>query len=700
MKLSFRKPKLLPLLITLVAVVTCASLGVWQLQRMDWKQGLKDRIAERVGSEAISVPSVIDTPVDWEYQPVTVTGVFDHSKESYLAAQSTNSNAGFQVVTPLTRADGSTILINRGWIPYEMRDPKNRPEGQVEGEVTITGLGRLPWLQTGVAGMLIYDADPVTKIFFEADLETMAAMHDVTVLPIFIDAAADQTPGDWPKGGQTVLKLVDNHETYAYTWFIFGTIAFIVFMLAHRVKPMTYISTRGTAEPLGFEDVVLAGLARDGGLYIPQNWPQIAPGELPRLSKLSYSDLAVEIMYPFVEGAFTKEEFSDLVHQSYATFDTDEVTPLRELGKDEYLLELYHGPTFAFKDVALQLLGRLFEAILARREGDTTIVGATSGDTGSAAIAACQGRKGIQIFMLHPNGRVSDVQRRQMTTVAANNVFNIAVDGTFDDCQALVKALFNDHAFRDANNLGAVNSINWARVMAQIVYYFHAALKLGAADGVRPVFSVPTGNFGDVYAGYVAMQMGLPVDKLVVATNDNDILFRALSAGDYSRREVHATISPAMDIQVSSNFERLLFDMFDRNGPALAEVMDRFADTGDLQITEDKLAKVRDILLPHKVGEAEVLATIKEVHDRTGVEIDPHTAVGMTAGLRVERAEGVPLVVLSTAHPAKFPDAMEQALGHGPQTPESLKAVMNGEERFDTLADDVDALKAYVTGGQ
>jgi len=540
----------------------------------------------------------------------------------------------------------------------------------------------------------------VTKIFFEADLETMAAMHDVTVLPIFIDAAADQTPGDWPKGGQTVLKLVDNHETYAYTWFIFGTIAFIVFMLAHRAKPMTYISTRGTAEPLGFEDVVLAGLARDGGLYIPQNWPQIAPGDLPRLSKLSYSDLAVEIMYPFVEGAFTKEEFSDLVHQSYATFDTDEVTPLRELGKDEYLLELYHGPTFAFKDVALQLLGRLFEAILARREGDTTIVGATSGDTGSAAIAACQGRKGIQIFMLHPNGRVSDVQRRQMTTVAANNVFNIAVDGTFDDCQALVKALFNDHAFRDANNLGAVNSINWARVMAQIVYYFHAALKLGAADDVRPVFSVPTGNFGDVYAGYVAMQMGLPVDKLVVATNDNDILFRALSAGDYSRREVHATISPAMDIQVSSNFERLLFDMFDRNGPALAEVMDRFADTGDLQITEDKLAKVRDILLPHKVGEAEVLATIKEVHDRTGVEIDPHTAVGMTAGLRVERAEGVPLVVLSTAHPAKFPDAMEQALGHGPQTPERLKAVMNGEERFDTLADDVDALKAYVTDGQ
>jgi threonine synthase len=698
MKLSFHKPKLLPLAITMVAVLLCTGLGFWQLHRMDWKQDLKDRIAARTMADVVELPASIDTLDAWDYRAVSVTGTFDHNMETYLTAQSTRGNGGYQVITPLVRADGSVVMVNRGWVPYDLRQPETRLEGQISGEVTITGLARLPWLKTGVAGMLVFDADLTEKIFFEGDLASMAALHDLQPLPLFVDAVPGQTVGDWPKGGQTVLAMVDNHLTYALTWFIFATIALVIFGLSHRIKPMKYISTRGRAEALNFEDVVLAGLARDGGLYVPQSWPQVATGDLPRLAKMSYSDLAVEIMYPYVEGSFTRQEFAELVHQSYATFDDEDVTPLRKLGEDEYLLELYHGPTFAFKDVALQLLGRLFESILARHKGEITIVGATSGDTGSAAIAACQGRDGIQIYMLHPDGRVSDVQRRQMTTVAANNVFNIAVDGTFDDCQALVKALFNDHEFRDKNNLGAVNSINWARVMAQIVYYFHAALKLGAADGVRPVFAVPTGNFGDVYAGYVAMKMGLPIDRLVVATNDNDILFRALSKGDYSRGEVHATISPAMDIQVSSNFERLLFDLFDRNGTALAQEMDGFAETGDLQISEDRLSSIRDKLVPHKVGEAEVLSTIRSVFERTGIEIDPHTAVGMTAGHRVERADGVPLVVLSTAHPAKFPDAMQQALGHPPQTPESLRSVMDGEERFATLEDDVDALKTYVQG--
>ena len=698
MKLSLRRPKLLPLIITIFAVLLCTGLGFWQLHRMDWKQDLKDRISARAMAEAVELPTAIEVPDEWDYRVVSVTGIFDHSLETYLTAQSTNGNGGYQVVTPMTRPDGSVIMVNRGWVPYALRKPETRLEGQIAGEVTITGLARLPWLKTGVAGMLVFDADLTEKIFFEGDLDAMASLHGLQPIPLFVDAAPGQTIGDWPKGGQTVIQMVDNHQTYAFTWFIFATIALVIFLLSHRIIPMKYVSTRGRAEALNFEEVVLAGLARDGGLYIPETWPQIAAGDLPRLATMSYSDLAVEIMYPYVEGSFAREEFAELVHQSYATFDSDDVTPLRKLADHEYLLELYHGPTFAFKDVALQLLGRLFEAILARREDEITIVGATSGDTGSAAIAACQGRDGIQIYMLHPEGRVSDVQRRQMTTVASNNVFNIAVDGTFDDCQALVKALFNDHEFRDRQNLGAVNSINWARVMAQIVYYFYAALKLGGADGVRPVFAVPTGNFGDVYAGYVAMQMGLPIESLVVATNENDILFRALNDGDYSRREVQATISPAMDIQVSSNFERLLFDLFDRNGPALGQAMDAFNETGDLQISEGQLARIREKLLPYKVGEAEVLATIRSVFERTGNEIDPHTAVGMTAGLRVDRAEGVPLVVLSTAHPAKFPDAMEQALGHEPQTPERLRAVMDGHERFATLPDDVNVLKAYVQG--
>jgi threonine synthase len=702
MTFSMTKPKPFPLIITMVAVVLCAFLGIWQLQRMAWKAELKERIVERIDSAPITLPPSPTTLENWDYQPVTVTGTFDHSSEVYQVAQSTRGNFGYQVITPLARADGSVVLVNRGWVPFENRQPETRIEGQVEGEVTITGIARLPWRQTGIAKMVAVEADKEQKIFFEGNIEGMAALHGLKVEPLFVNAGPALNPGALPKGGQTVLVLRDNHLMYAFSWFIFGFIALAIFVLFHRVKTtegkefMRYVSTRGRAPVLGFEDVVLAGLARDGGLYVPQTWPQIDPADFERLSTLSYSDLAVEIMYPFVEEAFSRDEFSVLVHESYETFNVEAVTPLRKLGDGEYLLELYHGPTFAFKDVALQLLGRLFEVILARRSEDLTIVGATSGDTGSAAIAACQGREGIQIFMLHPDGRVSDVQRRQMTTVQANNVSNVAIDGTFDDCQALVKALFNDHEFRDAHNLGAVNSVNWARVMAQVVYYFHAALSLGAADGVRPVFAVPTGNFGDVYAGYVATKMGLPVERLVVATNDNDILYRALHDGDYSRRDVRATISPAMDIQVSSNFERLLFDLFERDGSHVSALMDAFGDTGELAIPEANLAKVADLLDPHRIGEDEALATIKEVFERTGVEIDPHTAVGMTAGLRVERSAGTPLVVLSTAHPAKFPDAMEQALGHGPDTPEKLKAVMTGKEKFVHLKDDVDALKAYV----
>ncbi len=461
---------------------------------------------------------------------------------------------------------------------------------------------------------------------------------------------------------------------------------------------MRYISTRGVAPSLEFADTILTGLARDGGLYVPESWPIIAANRLGQLAGLSYPELATEIMQPFVGDALPEPEFAALVQESYACFDIPDVVPLRQLTDGEYLLELFHGPTLAFKDIALQLLGRLFEALLTARGETMTIVGATSGDTGSAAIAATQGRENMQIFMLHPAGKVSDVQRRQMTTIDADNVFNIAVDGTFDDCQALVKAMFNDHAFRDRHHLGAVNSINWARVMAQTVYYFHAALKLGAVDGVRVRFSVPTGNFGDIFAGYVAKNMGLPMERLIVATNENDILYRALTQGDYSRQDVVETMSPAMDIQVSSNFERLLFDLFDRDGKALAAAMAGFGETGRLTLSHNQMQPLRAIFSTHRVNEEEVLATIAEIFDASGIEIDPHTAVGVAAG-RATRGDSVsPLVTLSTAHPAKFPIAMARALGREPEMPERLQAVMEGEETYISLPNDLAAVQDYIAG--
>lgn len=467
---------------------------------------------------------------------------------------------------------------------------------------------------------------------------------------------------------------------------------------------MNYISTRhGSAQvagaspaSLGFEDVMLAGLARDGGLYLPAEWPQFSRAEIAALKGKPYGEVAFHVMRPFVGNAFDEATFRRLIGEAYSTFDAVDVAPVKPLGDSGlHLLELFHGPTLAFKDVALQLLGRMLDHTLGQRGEHATIVGATSGDTGSAAIEAVRDRRTIDIFMLHPRGRVSEVQRRQMTTVLAPNVHNIAIQGTFDDCQDLAKACFNDLAFRDRHALTAVNSINFARVMAQIVYYFWAALKLGAPE--RPVaFTVPSGNFGNVYAGYAARQMGLPVSHFVIATNTNDILARFFESGRMTMSEVVSTYSPSMDIQISSNFERLLFDLYDRDGKALADAMAAFRSSGTLAVGANALGGVREVFDAGRLDDAGTLAAIADCHRRFGETLDPHTAIGYAVAQQHRRDPAVPMVVLATAHPAKFPDAVQKATGERPQLPARLADLLDRTERLDGLPNDVVALKELI----
>jgi threonine synthase len=463
---------------------------------------------------------------------------------------------------------------------------------------------------------------------------------------------------------------------------------------------LRYISTRcgsqGSPAPLTFEEVMLAGLARDGGLYLPESWPLLSKAEIADLRDQPYVEVAFRIMRPFVGDAFDEVTFRRLIGEAYASFETTEVAPVRPLGDGGlHLLELFHGPTLAFKDVALQLLGRMLDHALVQRGQHATIVGATSGDTGSAAIEAVRDRKTIDIFMLHPRGRVSEVQRRQMTTVLAPNVHNIAVQGTFDDCQDLAKACFNDLAFRDRHALTAVNSINFARVMAQIVYYFWAALKLGAPD--RPVaFTVPTGNFGNVYAGYAARQMGLPISHFVIAANSNDILARFFEQGAMTMTGVVPTLSPSMDIQVSSNFERLLFDLYGRDGKALADAMTAFRSTNTLKIGANAWGGVRELFDAGRVDDEGTIAAIADCRRRFGETIDPHTAVGYAVAQGHRRDPSVPMVVLATAHPAKFPDAVEKATGERPALPPRLADLLERTERMDGLPNDAEALKAMI----
>lgn len=458
---------------------------------------------------------------------------------------------------------------------------------------------------------------------------------------------------------------------------------------------MDYISTRGTAPVLSFADVTLAGLASDGGLYVPRDVPRFSEAEIASFASLSYPQLALRVLTPFIGDDIPAPVLEKLLTEAYANFRHPEIAPLKKLGENEYLLELFHGPTLAFKDFALQFLGRLMEYLLNLRGESATVIGATSGDTGSAAIAGFAGRGNMRIFILHPQGRVSDVQRRQMTTVADSNVYNLAVRGTFDDCQDIVKALFADHAFRASARLVAVNSINWARILAQVVYYFYAALKLGAPKKAVS-FSVPTGNFGDIYAGHIARRMGLNVGQLIIATNRNDILTRCLKQGEYRMEGVHPSLSPSMDIQVSSNFERLLFELHDCDGARMAQMMQDFRRSGTLALSPDALTKLRAQFSAGAADDERTKQTIAEIHRSTGEIIDPHTAVGVAAGRDCWQNHAHPLVTLATAHPAKFPDAVIAACGVHPQLPPHLSDLMQRHERFDVIENSDAAVRDYI----
>ena len=448
---------------------------------------------------------------------------------------------------------------------------------------------------------------------------------------------------------------------------------------------MKYISTRGQAPRLSFEDALLAGLASDGGLYVPESWPRLSDATLRSFVGADYATVAKAVLYPFMADDVSAERLSDIVDEAYACFNNPEIAPLVALEEGHYLLELFHGPTLAFKDVAMQLLARLMDDALTRRGQRATIIGATSGDTGGAAIEAFKGREAVDIFILYPDGRVSDVQRKQMTTLKDANVHTLAVDGTFDDCQALVKAMFNDESFRQDMSLAGVNSINWARVMAQTVYYFTAAAKLGAPD--QPVaFSVPTGNFGDVFAGYVAAQMGLPVAHLMVATNVNDILARTMDSGVYQTGDVVATSSPSMDIQVSSNFERLLFELTGRDASRVRGYMDALTQSGRFEMASDELTLMRALFGAIRIDQQQTLDVMRQVKAEHHMQIDPHSAIGVGAARQAVLADGVPIVSLATAHPAKFPKAVVQAYDEQPDTPQRVVEMLTLEENFIPVA--------------
>jgi threonine synthase len=456
-----------------------------------------------------------------------------------------------------------------------------------------------------------------------------------------------------------------------------------------------YVSTRGGAKPLAFDDVLLAGLAPDGGLYVPREWPRLTAAQIADLAGRSYAEIAFRVLKPFVGGAIRSDDLEALVSDAYRDFGHAAVAPLKQLGPDLFLLELFHGPTLAFKDYALQVVGRLFDHVLKKKGARVTIVGATSGDTGSAAIEACRDRAAIDIFIMHPKGRTSEVQRRQMTTVLAPNVHNIALEGNFDDCQDLVKAMFADTGFRDRWRLSAVNSINWARIAVQIAYYVAAAVALGAPRR-RVAFTVPTGNFGNIYAAHAARRMGLPVDRLVVASNRNDIVWRTIARGDMSLADVEPSLSPSMDIQVSSNFERLLFELWGRDGAATERLMRRFRAERRAEISTARLARLRSGFAAGRCSDEETLATIGDIWRRTGEILDPHSAVAVHVAARASHARGTPMVALACAHPAKFPDAVEKATGVRPPLPPRLADLHTRKERVSVLANDLATVEAFV----
>ncbi|QFU75515.1 threonine synthase [Halioglobus maricola] len=459
---------------------------------------------------------------------------------------------------------------------------------------------------------------------------------------------------------------------------------------------MKYISTRGQAPALNFEDVLLTGLAADGGLYIPETLPTFSAEEIAAMAELDYPQLAQKIIAPFVGDCIPEADLQEILQDTYADFRHDAVAPMVQIDSNQWVLELFHGPTLAFKDFALQLLGRLLDYVLERKHQKVVIMGATSGDTGSAAIEGCKRCNNIDIFILHPHGRVSDVQRKQMTTVAGDNIHNLAVQGNFDDCQAMVKASFNDRSFLpEDRSLVAVNSINWARIMAQIVYYFYSAVALGA-PARKVAFSVPTGNFGDIFAGYLAHKMGLPVERLIIATNRNDVLHRVMTSGSYGRQPLEHSLSPSMDITVSSNFERLLFDLYQRDGAAIAGLMSDF-DNGDVHFNDEAMAAARELFSSQRVSDEETCAQMAATWDSCEYMLDPHSAIGVKAAADADVPAGVPVITLATAHPAKFPGAVAEAgLDDEPFLPHHLRDLFDRPERCEVLPNELGAVQAFV----
>lgn len=462
---------------------------------------------------------------------------------------------------------------------------------------------------------------------------------------------------------------------------------------------MKYVSTRGNAPELAFDEVLLTGLAEDGGLYVPKDVPQFSQEEIESWRGLPYTELAHKVVYPFVEGCVEADALKEMLEAVYnnTNFGHKAIAPLQQIDHNEYVLELFHGPTLAFKDFALQLLGRLLDYVLEKRHEKVVIMGATSGDTGSAAIEGTKACQNVDIFILHPYGKVSEVQRRQMTTVAGDNIHNIAIEGNFDQAQDMVKASFGDQSFlRGERKLVAVNSINWARIMAQIVYYFYSSLNLGGP--LRPMaYSVPTGNFGDIFAGYMARKMGLPIEQLIIATNENDVLHRLMASNLYEVHALKHTITPSMDIAVSSNFERLLFDLYDRDGLALADLMNKMADrTQSVELSEEKLAKARALFDSQAVNEDETVETMKQVFDETGYLLDPHTAIGVKAARECRRNTNIPMITLGTAHPVKFEDAVNRGGFDMPTLPHHLADLMGREERLDVLPADLSTVQDFI----
>ncbi len=457
---------------------------------------------------------------------------------------------------------------------------------------------------------------------------------------------------------------------------------------------MNFISTRGDAPKLGFSDAMLAGLASDGGLYIPEIWPQISPDTIKSLAGKPYVEVAKTILAPFIDGEISEQDFHSMIDEAYATFHHPAVTPMVQLGSNEWILELFQGPTMAFKDVAMQLLGRMMDHALNERGNKATIVVATSGDTGGAAAEAFRGRDNVDLFILFPEGKVSPVQQRQMTTVNAANVHALAVKGNFDDCQAQVKAMFNHHQFRDRVALSGVNSINWGRIMAQVVYYFVAASALGSPNR-KVSFTVPTGNFGDIFAGYAAKKMGLPIEDLIIATNKNDILARTLETGRYEVTGVSATTSPSMDIQVSSNFERLLFEALGRDAEQVKRSMSGLSQSGSFTIADQALGAIRSEFSAGRFGEDQCRDLIKSTYEETGYLLDPHTAIAFGVA-RDKVKPSAPMITLSTAHPAKFPDAINAAVGFLPKLPGWQGDLMSRGENFKVIDNDLEAIEKHI----